>query len=263
MRLGVLADVHGNDVALRAVLRDAGELGVDQWWVVGDLVLFGPRPVEVLAALSDLPGVQMLRGNTDRYVLTGEQPAPHQTAADAIASVDLVQRYGDMAAGTAWTRGVLDQGGMLSTLASLPAHLRVELPSGVTVLGVHASPQADDGQGIAPETSEDQLRLLLAGCGADVVIGGHTHRSTDRLVDGIRAINPGSVGMPRVPGIAEWALIEDDGDGLALSHRAVTFDVSAVVHDLRRRNHPNKEFVDSILTGQRPQITEAAGEQET
>ena len=25
----------------------------------------------------------MLRGNTDRYVLTGEQPAPHATAADA------------------------------------------------------------------------------------------------------------------------------------------------------------------------------------
>jgi hypothetical protein len=27
-----------------------------------------------------LPGVEMLRGNTDRYVLTGEQPAPHLRA---------------------------------------------------------------------------------------------------------------------------------------------------------------------------------------
>jgi hypothetical protein len=37
------------------------------------------------------------------------------------------------------------------------------------VLGVHASPGADDG----PDISEEQLGQLLAGCGADVVIGGH------------------------------------------------------------------------------------------
>ena len=45
MRLGVIADVHGNDVALRAVLDDAARYHVDRWWVLGDLVLFGPRPV--------------------------------------------------------------------------------------------------------------------------------------------------------------------------------------------------------------------------
>jgi predicted phosphodiesterase len=41
MRLGVIADVHGNDVALRAVLDDAARHHVDRWWVLGDLVLTG------------------------------------------------------------------------------------------------------------------------------------------------------------------------------------------------------------------------------
>lgn len=86
MRLGVIADIHGNDEALRAVLKDADRVGVDRWWALGDLVLFGPRPAEVLELLHGLPGLSMLRGNTDRYVLTGEQPAPHATAADAAAS---------------------------------------------------------------------------------------------------------------------------------------------------------------------------------
>jgi hypothetical protein len=31
MRLGVIADIHGNDVALRAVLEDAEHLTVDGW----------------------------------------------------------------------------------------------------------------------------------------------------------------------------------------------------------------------------------------
>jgi predicted phosphodiesterase len=69
VRLGIIADIHRNDVALRAVLRDADRLAVDRWWVLGDIVLFGPRPAEVLELPRGRPGVGMLRGNTDRYVL--------------------------------------------------------------------------------------------------------------------------------------------------------------------------------------------------
>jgi predicted phosphodiesterase len=68
MRMGILADIHGNDVALRAVLQDAARQDVDRWWALGDLVLFGPRPAEVLELLHGLPSISMLRGNTDRYV---------------------------------------------------------------------------------------------------------------------------------------------------------------------------------------------------
>ena len=250
MRLGVIADIHGNDVALRAVLEDADGMDVDRWWALGDLVLFGPRPAEVLELLQGLPGISMLRGNTDRYVLTGEQPAPHATAADAAGRVDLVERFGAMAAGIGWTRGVLDQAGRLTCLMDLPTQLRLDLPSGATLLGVHASLHADDGPGIEPGVADEVLLPLLAGCGADVVVGGHTHVATDRIVDGIRALNPGSAGLPRAAGITSWLLLEDDGDFLAVSHRRVPFDVDAVVSDMRRRRHPNTEFISSVLTGQ-------------
>jgi predicted phosphodiesterase len=250
VRLGVVADIHGNDVALRAVLKDAERFGVDRWWALGDLVLFGPRPAEVLEILRGLPGLGMLRGNTDRYVLTGEQPAPHATAADAAGGIDLVERYAAMAAGIGWTRGVLDQAGLLDVLAALPAQLRLPLPGGALVLGVHASPRADDGPGIDPGLADEQLGRLLAGCGADVVIGGHTHSAADRRVGGIRALNPGSTGLPRTSGMANWLLLEDGGDELAVTHRAVPFDAGAVVADLRRRRHPNAQFFAAVLTGQ-------------
>jgi putative phosphoesterase len=259
MRLGIVADIHGNDVALRAVLKDADHFDVDRWWALGDLVLFGPRPAEVLEILRDLPDISMLRGNTDRYVLTGEQPAPHATAADAAGNIDLVERFAAMAAGIGWTRGVLDQADLLASLTDLPAQLRLQLPCGTTILGVHASPRADDGPGIDPGISDELLQPLLAGCGADVVIGGHTHFVTDRLVDGIRALNPGSTGMPRTLGTTSWLLLEDDGNTLSVTHRSVPFDVDAVVSDLQRRRHPNAEFVTSILTGQRQQIRASSG----
>ena len=175
MRLGIVADVRGNDVALRAVLEDAARFHVDRWWVLGDLVLFGPRPAEALDRLRGLPGVAMLRGNTDRYVLTGEQPAPHATAADAAGRVDLVARHAAMAAGIGWTRGVLDQAGTLDDLAALPGLLRLPFSGGMTVAGV-------------------------------------------------RALNPGSTGMPRPPGQACWLLLDDGGPGelVAEQHRVLT-----------------------------------------
>lgn len=140
---------------------------------------------------------------------------------------------------------------MLPGLTSLPTQLRLKLASGTALLGVHASLAADDGAGIDPGIADDQLRSLLAGCGADVVVGGHTHFVTDRPVDGIRALNPGSAGLPRTPRTASWLLIEDDGDVFAVTQRSTPFDADAVVSDLRRRRHPNAEFVTSILTGQR------------
>ena len=259
-----MADIHGNDVALRAVLDDAAGCQVDRWWVLGDLVLFGPRPAEVFELLRALPGIEMLRGNTDRYVLTGEQPAPHATAADAAGSAGLVQRYGLMAAGIGWTRGVLCQAGLLDTLAGLPPELRLRLRDGTRVLGVHASPAADDGSGIRPEIPDEQLSRLLAGCAADVVIGGHTHIATDRLAGRIRALNPGSTGIPERPGEASWLFLEhgdglehhgDPGHsaaaGLKAEHRVAPFDADAVARDLRARLHPNAEFMEAILTGKR------------
>jgi len=99
---------------------------VDRWWALGDLVLFGPRPVDVLELLLGLPGIGMVRGNTDRYVLTGEQPAPHATAADAAGNIGLVERYAAMAAGIAWTRGVLDQADLLDVLTGSPGAPRCD-----------------------------------------------------------------------------------------------------------------------------------------
>jgi len=51
--------------------------------------------------------------------------------------------------------------------------------------------------------------------------------------------------------VANWLVLDDDGDELAVTHRAVPFDAGAVVADLRRRRHPNAEFFATILTGSR------------
>lgn len=233
--------------ALGAVLDDGAQLGVDRWWALGDFVLFGPHPVEVLEMLGELDDVALVSGNTDRYVLTDDQPHPHATADDAMVDADLVRRYGLMAAGAAWTRGVLDQAGVLSFLDDLPVCQTTQFDDGTTLLGVHASPASDDGDGFDTTSADDEIARLLAGVDTDWVVGGHTHDPTDRHVDGIRVLNPGSVGLPRKIGGASWMIIDSKPDRTEVEHRSVGFDVAAVVEALHRRRHPNRDFISSVL----------------
>src|SRR5437667_317122 len=74
MRLAILSDIHGNPLALDAVLADIERQGeVDAYWVLGDFAPLGYDPVTPLEKISDLPHASFTRGNTDRHVATERQ----------------------------------------------------------------------------------------------------------------------------------------------------------------------------------------------
>ena len=53
MRIALLADIHGNAIALEAVLASiAREDGADEYWILGDVVALGPDPVGVMEHLA-------------------------------------------------------------------------------------------------------------------------------------------------------------------------------------------------------------------
>lgn len=151
-----------------------------------------------------------------------------------------------------WTRRVLTESGLLGWLDLLPAHLRVETLGGTRLLGVHASLHADDGPGIDTDIADDNLQRLLAGCEADLVVGGHTHLATDRSVAGVRALNPGSAGLPRRSKGAGWLLISDDGEALSVEQRLAPFDTESVVSRLNSQHHPARDFVEAVLARRHP-----------
>jgi predicted phosphodiesterase len=48
VRIALISDLHGNEVALTAVLDSIGRAGVDQIVCLGDVATLGPRPGFVL-----------------------------------------------------------------------------------------------------------------------------------------------------------------------------------------------------------------------
>lgn len=68
-KIAILSDIHGNVTALEAVIADAKNQGVSEYWLLGDIFLPGPGAHDLIALLNDLPITASVRGNWDDCVL--------------------------------------------------------------------------------------------------------------------------------------------------------------------------------------------------
>jgi predicted phosphodiesterase len=249
VRLGVASDIHGNRTALEAVIADGIDHDVESWWVLGDLVAIGPDPVGTLEMLANMPNVLATSGNTERYVLTGDRPPPHRE--DVVANPELLALFVAVESSFSWTRGALSTDGWLDWLAGLPLEVRIELDDGTRLLGVHASPGRDDGEGITPHRPEDELGRALECADADIVLAGHTHQPTDRRVGNMRAVNGGSVSNPITDDLrASYVIVHGDRHGHRLEHRRVSYDRDLFLQRVERSGHPEAAFIGSFQRGE-------------
>jgi predicted phosphodiesterase len=222
MRIAVLSDIHANLAALEAVVSDLPE--VDQVWVLGDIVGYGPQPNEVFGTLQAM-GARSVLGNHDGA---------------AIGTVDAAYFNPDARAAIEWTAGVVDANAR-AYIASLP-----EVRRDGDLTAVHGSPRDPIWEYItgpsiaAPNFAAFDTRLCLFG---------HTHmpmvfRSVDGGIEPIlglpgeavalgteRAlVNPGSVGQPR-DGLADaaYAILETANgvEGDTVEFRRVRYDIDS------------------------------------
>ncbi|HEY7876834.1 MAG TPA: metallophosphoesterase family protein [Gemmatimonadaceae bacterium] len=215
MRIAVLADIHANDDALRAVLHDALRHGVSGFECLGDLVGYHAFPCETLDLLAD-HGVTSVSGNHDLMVLG--RLAPTNCGPRARAAIEFTQRHLSAA--------------HLERLQSLPT---VRL--GERWAFVHSAPDDPEIRLRTPQ----QFRCAAAAVWrlrpeARICFTGHTHiPSMNEVVaksEGgerrIRFINPGSVGDPR-DGDARASYAVFDTEHETVKFRRVAYDASRVI----------------------------------
>ena len=235
--IGVLADIHGNALALEAVIADAATIGVQQWIVLGDVVAMGPNPSEVVERLHHLNPIVSIRGNTDRYVMQGSQPKPSLT--EVMADPSRMSELVSAAESFAWTRGYLAATDTIGLLDHYVPSARFTLPDGTRVLALHASLRSDEGRGISPDVTEPEMAHLIPNPDADLVIGGHTHRRADTMFGRVRYLNPGSVSnSPARGNAALYSVIHAEPLSHRVEYRTVGYDASSVVAQILRSAMP-------------------------
>jgi predicted phosphodiesterase len=235
MKIAAISDIHGNLLALQAVLADIEREGVDKIINCGD-TLGGPLESAKTADLLMARGIPMIAGNHERQLLT--LPPSRLNRSDACTASEI------SAAHRAW-------------LASAPPTLwlaeDVFICHGTPYSDLHywlETVTPDFGQhgsvGVRAASQAEVLERLGSGQHtrrASLIVCGHTH--VPRVVqvpspdDGhtITIVNAGSVGLPGYDDAhphphwietgspyARYALIEEAPTGWKVELRCVPYD---------------------------------------
>jgi diadenosine tetraphosphatase ApaH/serine/threonine PP2A family protein phosphatase len=224
-RIGIVADVHSNLLALNAVTSHAD--GIDEWWCLGDIVGYGPWPNECVEVIKSL-GAAAVSGNHDL---------------GAVGSIRLGRFNRDARTACEWTGRVLGPSEK-EWLGGLAGMLR---PEGAGALLVHGSPSDPVWEYVlSPEAAAANFRLF----DDRMCLNGHSHvpyvftllpgeqeeaarvetlQPEDGEVISIRAgarymVNAGSVGQPRDGDPKACYVVLDLSGGWFAFHR-VAYDV--------------------------------------
>jgi putative phosphoesterase len=242
MPLAVIADIHGNTVALEAVLSAIAARSIERIVCLGDVAATGPQPHEVIARLREL-GCPVVMGNTDDWLL---HPALEEHDDPDARRIQDIDQWGAEQL-TAEDRAYIE--GFASIVS-------IELEDGMRLLAYHGSPRSYNEQ-ITPTLSSEELDTALDGRAADLYVGGHTHMQMLRRHRGSLVLNPGSVGLAidsappfegpvRNPPWAEYAIITTGAQGeLAVELHRAPFDVDALRQVIYTSGMPHAEWFAS------------------
>jgi predicted phosphodiesterase len=182
MRIGLIADIHGNADALRAVLGELSTARLDRVVCLGDVAVLGPEPGEVVRLLND-EGCAVVRGNTDAWLLDAPSDAIPPSPGP---SQDLLT----------WTKSVLTEA-EIAQIGGYPLVLDIDLGGGRVLRCAHGSPRSFEDV-IGPATPVADACAMLGTEATAFAAGGHTHIQMVRRFEATTFVNPGSVGLPGV-----------------------------------------------------------------
>jgi predicted phosphodiesterase len=246
MRIAVIADIHGNALALEAVLADIERRAVDRVVNLGDVVSGPLWPRQTMELLSGRDWTT-IRGNHDRWVAGNDHGAMGASDRFAVGELHAGHRY--------WL-------GTLPMIADI----------GDRILAFHGMPD-DDSAYLVEEVHDRQLirgsiagiRRRLGDISARIVLCGHSHQPhLIQLPDGPLILNPGSVGCPAYDDLgadephvseagsphARYAVLTIDGDQVSVEMMALNYPWKIAAERAERNCRP--EWAHALRTGFMP-----------
>lgn len=244
MRIAVFSDMHGNCIALDAMLADLRRQAVDQLVCLGDAIQGGAEPAETVQRLREL-GCPVVMGNADAWMLTGVVTGANETVTEQQEAV------------RAWSLAQLSAADQ-AFIAGFQPTVEIPLADGRVLLCFHGSPTSFDDI-ILPQTPADEVQRLLGPFIPRLLCGGHTHLQQVRRLGGSVFFNPGSVGLAydheqpddgfRADPWAEYAILSVEDGTLGLEFRRVPFDAEELIRVTLASGRP---FAEEVAARYRP-----------
>lgn len=234
MRFAFISDIHGNAVALEAVLNDIKKKNVDKIFVLGDLCYRGPNPKESIQLIKGLE-TDVIKGNADEWVIRGVQEGEVPKNA-----LEIMNKERD------WTVSNLDLED-IEYLSVLQSELHIEY-GGIHIHAFHATPNSLFDV-VQPFEDDESMVEKLIGNDADIFVYAHIHKPFIRYINGKCIMNLGSVGLP-FDGLrkASYMILDIAEESFQVSNVRVNYDYTKVIKQIEESNYPNSKFLSKIIS---------------
>lgn len=237
MKIGIISDVHGNDIALKAVIDDMEKQSLDGVIFLGDLVAGGPNPKESLELLKKLKTLSWVKGNTDsKYedIIEGFDLGNKE-------DVELPEYYSYA------LRELCYQD--LEFLVNKPIEESMRL-EGLDILCVHGSPR-DIMEKMGKEVEKIELIKMTDKVKERIILCGHSHIPSIIEVNDKIIVNVGSVGFPvDEDNRASYVILELSQEGHCFDFKRVEYNIESILNDARIKGLPNlKKYEEVIIRG--------------
>ena len=243
VRIALIADIHGNTVALDAVLADVADQRVDRIVCLGDVAANGPDPAGAIERLVEQDCLTVM-GNTDADLADvpgwWHEPASVGIPEEAWPGIEI----------GVWGASQISEDHR-RYLSSLDASATIDLGDCGGLRCFHGSPVSSNDL-ITSSTTDAELDLMFHGVDETFLAGGHTHVPAVRRYGSRTIINPGSVGLPfaaygyagsvRVTTEASYALVAERGALFNIELRQVAIDLEELRRDVARAQMPHADW---------------------
>ena len=246
-KIAVLSDIHGNTTALEAVLADAQKAGVDEYWLLGDILMPGTGRKNILQRLDTLPITLRVLGNWEDSLWR----ACHRKLDESRPSHRYLLRQ---------CQYIMEEISSQEIEALQDYPLRVHRQFGDLKLGIsHHLPDKNWGRELIHLGKQEDFDRLVTNPDCDIAIYGHIHQQFLRYGSGGQLIlNPGSIGQPfflseslRKDLRAQYMILEFDEKGLKdVDFRRVDYDIEAELQLAKDLQLPYYQvYYESLVNG--------------
>ena len=246
-KIAVLSDIHGNTTALNAVLEDTRNLQVDEYWLLGDILMPGTGRKNILETLASLPITAQVLGNWE-YSLWR---ACHRKLDETKPSLRYLLRQ---------CQYIMEEVSQeeIDALQNYP--LQIHRQFGDLTVGLsHHLPDKNWGRELIHLGKQEDFDRLVTEPTCDIAVYGHIHQQLLRYGSGGQLIlNPGSIGQPffllsnlRKDLRAQYMILEFDEEGLKdVDFRRVEYDVEKELQLAKDLNLPYYQvYYESLVKG--------------
>lgn len=233
MKYAFLSDIHGNAVALEAVLKDIEAEKVEKIFVLGDICYRGPEPKRALDMVRSLDAT-VIKGNADEWMVRGVKQG--EVPEQALAMMNKERE---------WCLSRLNKED-LDYLSSLPTDFQFTLNNKKTIYAFHATPTSLF-EVVLPSAPELEAKLTETSQ-ADIYLYAHIHLPYIQYINGKCIGNLGSVGLPfDGQPLSSYILVEENKDLFTITIKRVLYDTNLVIKQYEVGNYPNLELMKRVI----------------